>query len=281
MDRSQSCDDNLPILIGARPKTATARKRARRQMERSRSNSRGRSIMTRRTRGSAAELEDESTPIRPRADSVGLIDTPIGMGPATTLTSPWRYSELGAAGMELTTEPTEPAGAAALPVPPPRDRHHGTRDSVSLETDDDSASTSVIMDNTYVMLDDQSATVIQSSNQTDHPPPTSAAGATGIRRIPTGPMYPSIVDRLDIDQTVCKSDITGLETQAIQQASKLEWMQQELRMAREDRQEMAETIDKLKNQVMELTTRLENGAVSLKSLSDVCTFRAADFHAMI
>ena len=52
-------------------------------------------------------------------------------------------------------------------------------------------------------------------------------------------------------------------------------------MAREDRQELVETIDELKNQIMELTTRLENGAVSLKSLSDVCTFRAADFHAMI
>ena len=86
---------------------------------------------------------------------------------------------------------------------------------------------------------------------------------------------------MDIDLTVCKSDITSLETQAIQQASKLEWMQQELRMAREDQLEIAETIEELKNQVMELTTKLENRAVSLKSLSDVCTFRAADFHAMI
>ena len=137
------------------------------------------------------------------------------------------------------------------------------------------------MDSEYVMLDDHSATVVQSNTQTDHPPPTSAARATGIRRIPTGTMYPSIVERMDIDLTVCKSDITSLETQAIQQASKLEWMQQELRMAREDRQEMAETINELKNQVMELTTRLENGAVLLKNLSDVCTFRAADFHAMI
>ena len=161
MDRSQSLDDNL--LIGARPKQSVAREQARQQMERSRSNSRGRSIMTRRTRGSAAELEDESTPIRPRTDSVGFIDTPIGMGPATTLMSPRRYSELGTVGVELTTEPARAAAlpsAAALPVPPPRDRHHAARDSVSLETDDDSASTSVIMDHEYVMLDDQSATVI-------------------------------------------------------------------------------------------------------------------------
>ena len=72
--------------------------------------------------------------------------------------------------MELTTEPTEPAGAAALPGSPPHLRRHAVTDSVSLETDDESASTSVIMDTEYVMLDDQSATVIQSSNQTDHPP---------------------------------------------------------------------------------------------------------------
>ena len=131
------------------------------------------------------------------------------------------------------------------------------------------------------MLDNQSATVIQSSNQTDHPPPTSAAGATGIRRINSGTMYPSIIECMDIDLAVCKANITSLETQAIQQASKLEWMQQELRMGREDRMEMAETIEELKSQVTELTTKLENGAVSLKSLSDVCTFRAADFHAMV
>ena len=83
------------------------------------------------------------------------------------------------------------------------------------------------------------------------------------------------------DLTVCKTDITSLETQAIQQASKLEWMQQELRIAREDREEMTETINKLKNQVLELTNKIETGAVLLKNLSDVCTFRAADFHAMI
>ena len=135
------------------------------------------------------------------------------------------------------------------------------------------------MDSEYVVLDDHAATVIQSSNQTDNPPPTSAAGVNGIRRISSGPAYPSIVDRLDIDLTVCKTNITGLETQAIQQASKLEWMQQELRMAREDRQELAETAKELKSQITELTTRLENSAISLKSLSNVCTFRAVDFHA--
>ena len=72
-------------------------------------------------------------------------------------------------------------------------RCHAATDSLSLEADDDSASTSVIMDSEYVMPNDCSATVVQSNNQTDHPPPTSAARATGIRRIPTGIMYPSIV----------------------------------------------------------------------------------------
>ena len=81
-----------------------------------------------------------------------------------------------------------------------------------------------------------------------------------------------MIERIDIDLTVCKTDITSLETQAIQQASKLEWMQQELRIAREDREEMTETINELKNQVLELTNKIETGAASLKTLNDVCTF---------
>ena len=44
---------------------------------------------------------------------------------------------------------------------------------------------------------------------------------------------------------------------------------------------MTETINELKNQVLELTNKIETGAASLKSLSAVCTFRAVDFHAMI
>ena len=99
MDRSQSLDDNLPILIGACPKQSIAHERARLQMERTRSNSRGRSIHTRRTRGSAAEIEDDSTPTRLRTDSIDFVDTPIGMGPATALTSPTRYSDIGTAGV--------------------------------------------------------------------------------------------------------------------------------------------------------------------------------------
>ena len=192
MDRSRSMDE-MPVLIGARPNKQTARERARLQMERSRSNSRGRSILSRRARGSAAEIEDESTPIRPRTESTDFIDTPIGMGPATALTSPRRYSELGTAGVELSTEPAGVDGATALPAPPLL-RRYGTTDCVSFETDDDSASTSVIMDDEYVVLGDHSATVIQSSNQTDQPPPTRAAGATGTRRNPFGSNYPSLVD---------------------------------------------------------------------------------------
>ena len=134
------------------------------------------------------------------------------------------------------------------------------------------------MDDEYVVLGDHSRTVLQSFNRTDQPPP---ARATGTRRNPFGSNYPSLVERIDIDLTVCKTDITSLETQAIHQASKLEWMQQELRIAREDWKEMTETINELKNQVLELTNRIETGAASLKSLSDICTFRTADFHAMI
>ena len=136
----------------------------------SRSNSRGRSILTRRTRGSAAEIEDDSAPTRPRTESTDFVDTPIGMGPATALTSPMRYSEIGTAGVELMTEPARVDGAAALPALPLL-RRHATAESVSLETDDDSASTSVIMDFEHVGLGDHSSTVLQSNNRNDQPPP--------------------------------------------------------------------------------------------------------------
>ena len=100
---------------------------------------------------------DESTPIRPRSGSVGFIDTPLGMGPATTLRSPRHYSNLGAVGgevLELTSQPSATFGeAAALPPLQPRERHHAMRDSVSTNVGDDSASTSVIMDSEYMVID--------------------------------------------------------------------------------------------------------------------------------
>ena len=65
------------------------------------------------------------------------------MGPATTLMSPRRYSNLGAVGgevLELTSEPFAPVGAAAaaaLPPLQPLERHHAMRDSVSANVEDD------------------------------------------------------------------------------------------------------------------------------------------------
>ena len=155
------------------------------------------------------------------------------------------------------------------------------RDSVSTDVGDDSASTSVIMDSEYMVIDNHTDTVVQSSERIDQPPPASAAGANGIRRINTGINHPTIVESMDIDLTICKTNISSLEMQAIQQSSKLEWMQQELCLVREEREAMETTIEELNNQVKELTTKLESGALALKSFSNVCTFRAADFHTLI
>ena len=177
----------------------------------------------------AAEIEDDSTPTRQRTDSIDFVDTPIGMGPATALTSPTRYSEMGTVGVELTTEPAGVDGAVALPTLSLQ-RRFATADSISQDTDDESASTSVIMDLEQVGLGDHSSTVIQSNNRTDQPPP--AHGATGTRRNPFGSNYPTMIERIDIDLTVCKTEITSLETQAIQQAVRLERLQQELRIGR-------------------------------------------------
>ena len=68
---------------------------------------------------------------------------------------------------------------------------------------------------------------------------------------------------MDIDLTICKTNISSLEMQAIQQASKLEWMQQELRLAREEREALETTVEELSNQVKELATKLESGALAL------------------
>ena len=90
-----------------------------------------------------------------------------------------------------------------------------------------------------------------------------------------------MLERIDIDLTVCKAEITGLESQVCTHEVRMERMQQELRIIKEDRERMEETIDELRSQVLELTNKMETGAESLKTFSDLCTFRAGDFHAMI
>ena len=118
------------------------------------------------------------------------------------------------------------------------------------------------MDFEHVEHGELSSTVLQSNNRTDQPPP--AYGATGTRRNPFGSNYPTMIERIDIDLTVCKAEITGLETQATQQAVRMERLQQELRIAKEDRGKMTETIDELRSQVLELTSKIEMGAALLK-----------------
>ena len=102
--------DDASMLIGACPKRSIAwdREQIRQQVDRSRSNSRGRSILAKRV-GRGIEIDTYDTmPFRPRAESVGFVDTPIGMDPATLLLPPRRLSDLGAAGgsmVELSLPP--------------------------------------------------------------------------------------------------------------------------------------------------------------------------------
>ena len=72
---------------------------------------------------------------------------------------------------------------------------------------------------------------------------------------------------MDIDLAICKANISTLELQAVQQSNKLEWMQQELHSAREEKENMETSIEELTNQIKELTTKLESGAVALKALA--------------
>ena len=94
-------------LTGARRKKPATREQIRQQV-RSRSNSRGWLTQARRASRGTHHSTDDITPNRPRAESVGFVDTLIGEGPATTLTSPHPFSEAGAVGgtvMELTMPP--------------------------------------------------------------------------------------------------------------------------------------------------------------------------------
>ena len=198
MESAQSMDETLPMLVGARPKQAIAHEQNRQRMDRSRSNSGGRSILSKRI-GHGAEIEmDESTPITPRSGSVEFIDTPIGMGPATALISPRRYSNLGAIGgegLELIVPPStmEKEGESAdLPYPEPLQGCYTMKDSVSTDARENSALTSVTMDPDYVVLDHNTNTVIQPPEGINLPPTASATGAAGIRRISSGTNHPSM-----------------------------------------------------------------------------------------
>ena len=67
---------------------------------------------------------------------------------------------------------------------------------------------------------------------------------------------------MDINLAICKANISSLDMQAIKQSSKLEWMQQELHRAREEKEAMETTIEELTNQIKELTTDTETGVRS-------------------
>ena len=107
------------------------------------------------------------------------------MGPATALISPRRYSNLGAVGgkvLELITQPstTDKDGeTATLPLLQPRERHHAMRDSVSTDAGEDSASTSVIMDSEYVVVDNHTNTIVHPSERIDEPPLPAPPERTG------------------------------------------------------------------------------------------------------
>ena len=180
---------------------------------------------------------DESTPIRPRSGSVGFVDTPIGMGPTTTLISPRRYSNLGAVGGEV----------LELIAPPPmtdKDREavdrlyqdtmeqcYQFRDSVSTAAGKDSTSTSIIMEPAYVVLDDD-VTTVDNPPRSDKILPPNPTSAAGIRRINTGANHPSMLERINIDVAIYKANITRLELQAVQHDTQLDWAQQEFRLHR-------------------------------------------------
>ena len=101
--------DDTTVMVGARPKRSLTQNwgQNRQRVDRSRSSSRGWAILRKRricrieidTDDRGMEIETDDTMLfRPRAVSLGFVDTPIGMGPATTLKS---LRDLGAAEEDL------------------------------------------------------------------------------------------------------------------------------------------------------------------------------------
>ena len=210
--------------------------------------------------------------------SVGFVDKPIGMGPATTLLSPRRYN-LGAAGgkvLELIAPPSiadKEGEAVDRLYQDAMEQCYRIRDSVSTDAGEDSTSTSIIMD-----VLDNDVTTVNNPTHSDKILPANSTSAAGIN---TGVNHPSMLEQINIDVAICKAYVTRLELQAVQHDAQLDWAQQEFRRTQEESNAMKTSIEELTNQVKELTARLESGAVSLQSIADICTFRAADFRTLL
>ena len=143
----------------------------RQRMDRSRSNSRGGSVLSKRI-DRRAEIEmEELTPIRPRSGSVGFIDTPISMGPATQTIQQLGSRGRRGVGADRSNPMMEKKGEVVdLLYPEPLEWCYTLRDSVSTDAGEDSASTSIIMEPDYVVLDLNTNTVLQPTERNDEPP---------------------------------------------------------------------------------------------------------------
>ena len=153
--------------------------------------------------------------------------------------------------------------------------------SVSSDIGKDAASTSVIMEQDFVVLQQNDGPPTDRETEPPAPRVPQPTGTAGIRRIPTPGDQSSIIPRLDMDVAICKSQISSLQADAMRTFSKLEWAQAEVRHLKEDKQTMDRALEETRNQLRELTARIESGEAALKSLGELCTFRASDFHEMI
>ena len=246
-------------LTRARQKKPATREQIRKQVNRARSNSRGRLTQARRA-GHTAHLDaNKATPIHPRAESVGFVDTPKGTGHATALSSPRRFSDLGAVGgdiadLALLPPLTQQEGEAAETI----DQYYaiGVGEPNDASThDNNAASTSSSIDQEFVTVDPVVGT------QGELPPRDSQEPfnlefmeTVQLRRIETM-TEESIVSRMsrfEAHVSKCRSWGISCEKWANSHEAKLKWAK-----ARTERDELRAKIEELNNALTELTARLD------------------------
>ena len=86
----------------------------------------------------------------------------------------------------------------------------------------------------------------------------------------------AMLARIEAKITISTNRGIRCENWGITHEGKISWATQKIEEARNKREAMKATIEELTEQVKQLTTRLDQGELQVKSLDGICMLRAAD-----
>ena len=86
----------------------------------------------------------------------------------------------------------------------------------------------------------------------------------------------AMLARIEAKITISTNRGIQCEKWGITHEAKISWATQKIEEARNERKAMKATIEELTEQVKQLTTRLNQGELQVKSLDGICMLRAAD-----